>query len=234
MKYIVYLTICTSNNKIYVGVHKTENPNVFDGYIGNGVRVHVPSSYKKSKTPFQYAVNKYGTDKFKRVTLGVFDTKEEAFELESKIVTEEFIRRADTYNIKLGGEGECPEILKTKVYMYDADGNFEREFETVYECNKFFFPNATSGGHVPRAIRLGHLIEGHQLSYEKVPFMKKYQRKNGSHIPIKVGKYNDSWELIEVFNSTSECRKAGYSNLSRALKQGIKCKGFYFKYIESE
>ena len=30
MKYIVYQTINIKNNKIYIGVHKTENPDVFD------------------------------------------------------------------------------------------------------------------------------------------------------------------------------------------------------------
>ena len=81
MKYIVYLTVCTENNKIYVGVHKTENPDIFDGYLGCGVYTSNPTSYKKSKTPFQYAVNKYGVDKFRRITLKIFDTAEDAFAL---------------------------------------------------------------------------------------------------------------------------------------------------------
>lgn len=231
MKYIVYLTLCTANNKIYIGVHQTENPDVFDGYLGNGVRTYVPESYKKSKTPFQFAVNKYGLNSFKRITLRVFDTKEEAFQLESLIVNQEFLQRPDTYNIKIGGSGGCPESLKRKVYMYDLEGNFEQEFDTVYECNKFLFPSAKNGGHIPRAIKLGHIVKGHQFSYEKVPFMKKYVRKNGSHITKKVGKYDEQNNLIETFDSISACRKAGYNNLSRALKYGIKHKGFYFKYI---
>ena len=36
MKYIVYQTTNLINNKIYIGVHKTVNPDIFDGYIGNG------------------------------------------------------------------------------------------------------------------------------------------------------------------------------------------------------
>ena len=39
MKYIVYCTTCIENGKIYIGVHKTEDPDVFDGYIGNGIKV---------------------------------------------------------------------------------------------------------------------------------------------------------------------------------------------------
>jgi hypothetical protein len=37
MYYIVYKTTCLINDKIYIGVHKTETPNDFDGYIGCGI-----------------------------------------------------------------------------------------------------------------------------------------------------------------------------------------------------
>lgn len=37
MKYIVYRTTCLINNKIYVGVHHTDDPNIFDGYLGRGL-----------------------------------------------------------------------------------------------------------------------------------------------------------------------------------------------------
>ena len=36
MKYIVYQTINVVNNKVYIGVHKTETPYIFDGYLGCG------------------------------------------------------------------------------------------------------------------------------------------------------------------------------------------------------
>lgn len=233
MKYIVYLTICTANNKFYIGVHQTENPDIFDGYIGCGVHINKPSSYKRSKTPFQYAVNKYGVDKFKRITLRVFNTKEEAYGLERVLVNDDLLKRSDCYNIKLGGEGGCSEIKKVKVYMYDLEGNFVKEFKTVNDCNRFLHPDSKGGGHIPRAIKLGHVIDGYQFSYEKVPFMKKYNRKPGCHIPMKVGRYDADGNLQEIFESNSACRKAGYNNVSRALKQGIACKGFYFKYIEA-
>lgn len=32
MKYIVYKTTCLVNSKIYIGYHRTSNPEVFDGF----------------------------------------------------------------------------------------------------------------------------------------------------------------------------------------------------------
>ena len=78
MKFIVYCTTNIVNKKIYIGVHKTENPDKFDGYLGCSVRATQPSTYMNPKTAFQYAVKKYGTDKFSRSILYVYDTAEEA------------------------------------------------------------------------------------------------------------------------------------------------------------
>ena len=33
MKYLVYLTVCKPNGKIYIGVHQTSDPDVFDNYL---------------------------------------------------------------------------------------------------------------------------------------------------------------------------------------------------------
>lgn len=232
MKYLVYLTVCTPNNKIYIGVHQVEDPNMFCGYIGCGVNIKSPSSYKKSKTPFQYAVNKYGPKNFKRITLAVFDTKQEAYALEKRLVTNDFLKRQDTYNFKIGGEGGCPPNLFVKIYMYDLDGNFVQEFETAYACNKFLDPRAKNGSPVLKAIRTGQILHNYQFSKEKVPFMKKYTPKQGSHkFKIKVGRYDDSGNLLETFESILECVKAGYKNVGKALKTNRKCKGFYFKKL---
>jgi phage regulator Rha-like protein len=125
MKYIVYLTTNIENNKIYVGVHKTENPEEFDGYLGCRVYTTKPSTYNKSKTPFQFAVNKYGAKAFKRSLIKIFDTLEEALFLEAEIVNEQFIKRGDTYNVALGG-GLIP-LTNKKVYQYSLSGDFVAE-----------------------------------------------------------------------------------------------------------
>lgn len=231
MKYLVYLTTCIANNKIYIGVHKTENPDIFDGYIGCGIRTSCPISYKKSKTPFQYAVNKYGIDKFKRITLAVFDNKDDAYKLESILVNEAFVKRPDTYNVQLGGEGGSEKSRKLKIYAYDLHGNFFMEFESALACAKYFNPDAKNGSTVARATRIGMSLYEHQFSFEKVPFMKEYISSHGSHnFKRQIGKY-DGDKLVEIFESTLAAKKAGYQNVGKSLKIGRKCKGYTFKYL---
>ena len=238
-KYIVYQTTNKINNKIYIGVHCTNNPDGFDGYIGCGVRITQPCTYMNPKTPFQYAVKKYGTGAFIRTTLAKFDTKEEAYELESKIVNKEFLQREDVYNLVEGGEFHI--TRQTKIYMYDLEGNFEMEFNGVNEAVRYVNPdhNQKGGSHIIRAIKQGHQYHGHQFSYEKVEKLKNltsHRKMSTVERPYaggKVGRYDDNGNLLETFNTMTECVKAGYKNAKLvALGQRKHCKGFVFKYLD--
>ena len=123
-KYIVYCTTNTENQKIYIGVHKTPNPEVFDGYIGCGVIATQPNTYSKPKTAFQYAVKKYGPKAFNRVTLAVFNTEREASDLEAELVTEEFIARPDVYNMVLGGLNDIGKSERITIHKYNLKGEY--------------------------------------------------------------------------------------------------------------
>ena len=69
--FIVYETTCLVNNKIYVGVHETENPDIFDGYIGNSINIfNRKYAIENPKFPFHYAVKKYGFHNFKNGNIG--------------------------------------------------------------------------------------------------------------------------------------------------------------------
>jgi hypothetical protein len=78
------------NGKIYVGVHKTSN--LEDGYMGSGKVLN-------------RAIEKYGIENFRKDILEFFNTAKEMFAKEKEIVTEEFLLREDTYNLKHGGYG---------------------------------------------------------------------------------------------------------------------------------
>lgn len=101
MYFYLYKTINIINGKFYIGVHQTENLN--DGYIGSGK--HVNS-----------AIKKYGIDNFKIEILEFFDDSKSMYNREKEIVTEEFISRSDTYNIRMGGSGGFDYIQKMPQY----------------------------------------------------------------------------------------------------------------------
>ena len=240
MKYIVYQTVNKINNKIYIGVHGTETPDTFDGYIGNGVSIYRPATYMNPKTPFQYAVKKYGIKNFIRTTIQEFDDEQEAYKLEAILVNEDFLKREDVYNLALGGKLNYDNLHnpKKKVYMYDLEGNFEREFDNLNAAGRFLNPSAVGAGHLPRAIKEGHQFLGHQFSYEKLPFMKKLKHRNVTtvekpYVGGKVGRFDDNNNLLETYNTMTDCVKAGYKN-AKLVAQGKRdhCKGFIFKYLD--
>lgn len=86
--FTVYKTTNLINGKIYIGVHKTRVPR--DNYLGSGKLV-------------SRAVQKYGRDAFKKEVLFIFDTKAEAYAKEKELVHDTFVKRADTYNLMVGG-----------------------------------------------------------------------------------------------------------------------------------
>lgn len=139
MKYIVYLTENIINHKIYIGVHETDTPYTFDGYLGNGVYVNSPKTYQICKTAFQCAVTKYGPKSFYRKTLKVFNKLEDALDLEAWLVNIEFIARTDTYNIALGGG--MPPKLNKHIYQYDLRGNFIKEWESIKSITDYYSIN---------------------------------------------------------------------------------------------
>ena len=91
--YLVYKTTCLVNGKIYIGQHQTYNPD--DDYLGSGRELRVD-------------IQKFGRENFKREILFDFDTFEEMDNKEKELVTEDFVNREDTYNIRLGGQN--PEV----------------------------------------------------------------------------------------------------------------------------
>ena len=139
-KYIVYITINLCNGKFYIGVHKTIDPNVFDNYIGNGIYSDSDAKYlqkkistKRKKIPFVTAVVKYGYKNFKRTTIKVFNTEQEAYNFEKELVNETLLKSKQCYNVAIGGK-IAHNVMETKVYKFALNGNYLRSYKSVQEA----------------------------------------------------------------------------------------------------
>lgn len=132
MNYIVYKTTNLINGKIYVGIHKTDlNKN--QTYIGCGISKR--DQKKNINKGFPAAVHKYGYDNFKREILFIYPCNEyglqQALLKEQEIVTEDFVKRSDTYNLVPGGKFNAYYSNMCKISQYDLDGNFIRTWDSI-------------------------------------------------------------------------------------------------------
>lgn len=90
MVFTVYKTTNLINNKFYIGVHQTKNPE--DDYLGSGKWL------KRS-------IKKYGLENFKKEILFIFENKLDAYLKEKELVNDELIKSELCYNLRLGGDG---------------------------------------------------------------------------------------------------------------------------------
>lgn len=231
MKYIVYQTTNLINNKIYIGVHMTEDPTVWDFYLGDGCFANRPSSYLNKTQPFPRALVKYGVNNFKRETLSTFDTEKEALKLEALLVNEEFIKRTDTYNITLGG-GKPP-INYNIVYQYNLDGDLIKTWESVQSIVKYYGCHKDQIGDCVREKRS---FKESFWSKEKFNKLNISEYRISESVTTKVKVYDKDRNLLKCFDSVVEA--AQYYNEDKLLISSAmfeKCmlhNRYYLNYYE--
>jgi hypothetical protein len=226
-KWIVYCTINTSNKKIYIGVHKTYTPDVFDGYLGNGVWAKSPTSYESATTAFKAAVKKYGPKSFIRVTINSFNNEKDAYELESKIVTAEFVAKSNNYNMILGGGAAS--ITSIKTYQFDKTGKLIREFNSQVEAAKFHKVNPKS---INRAVADGSRVRGFYFSENiSADFTEKEK-------PDTVFEYDKKGVYLRGFKTIADAErfhKASSGMINKKIKEGtIYRNKSYFSKIKAD
>lgn len=222
MKYIVYLTTNKINGNIYVGVHKTENPNIFDGYLGEGVFINKPSSYNKAKCHFHQAILKYGISNFYRQTIKEFDTLDEALNLEAYIVNEDFVKRTNTYNMIVGGG--VPPLHNKVVYEFDLNGNLIKKWDSIktiidtYKCNE---------ARIRMCVYDKRSFNNSYWSFTDSIDVKNYRLSSRGY----VFQYDKFGNLINSFeNATIASLKLNISRdaISSSVFDRTLCHGYYF------
>lgn len=235
-KYIVYETTNLVNNKIYIGVHKTANPDEFDGYLGNGVYATQPYTYQHCKTCFQYAVKKYGPKNFRRKTLAVFETPEEAYSLEEDLVNEKFLSREDVYNMVLGGAGGYFISNRIKVYQYTEKGDFVAEYESMADAA--LKVGAADYTLISYAVRKKFKAKGYFWTSDKVDKLDLSNFNLGLNHGIKVSVYGKNGKFIEEFKTLQSAQKSleiGRETIKNACILGncVRDK-FYFSFVKAD
>lgn len=232
MKYIVYLTTNLVNNKIYVGVRETDNPDVFDGYIGCGVMINSPSTYKKSKTAFQYAVNKYGPKSFRRITLAICDNEEDAYYLESIIVNERFIKRKDVYNMTIGGHKGPDQSIE--IYQYSIEGVFIKKWSSAQAASKFMKCSRTT---IARAAKEFGSAHGFIWSYKYHENLNLEEYNVNFRKLYKIHEYDLEGNYICTYNNTNEVvdkYKCSLAHINTSMLLKTKCCNKYFSIEKLE
>lgn len=223
-KYIVYQTINLVNSKIYIGVHGTDNPDVFDGYFGCGVSLTYHYYLDHPKTYFQKALKKYGFKNFRRTTLAVFDTAEEAYSLEERLVTPEFIKRTDTYNLALGGGNGS--AYYRPVYQFTLTGKLIKVWDNNSAAAEAL---GTSQPNISQAKLDKGSCLGYYWSDSPVIDITEYH----NHVGRLVYQYDFAGRFCKSYSSLTKAAIAiGDSEkvIYRAIVQGIRRQGFYWSF----
>lgn len=184
--YTIYKVTNTVNNKIYIGKHKTKDP--YDDYIGSGKWL------KRS-------ITKYGSDKFMKEVLYIFDNKEEMDLKEADIVDEEFVARLDTYNLKLGGEGGFDYINENN--LCDRKELGKRGGEVV--SKKFREDADFMSRHIERVKKshkeCKHKYWSENYSWEGKKHTEESKRKIGkANSKHQAGKKNSQYGTCWIYN----------------------------------
>lgn len=232
LKNIVYITVNLCNGKFYFGVHRT-NPEVFDGYIGAGV---YRQSLANKDTAFHRAVRKYGYDNFKRTTIQVFpDTEEgrqQAYELESQLVTTTLLKSKTCYNTALGGSGSIDLEEKKTVYMFDLSGNYLRKFSCVREAAQYL--NQDNTFNTLKAIRNNCLGTSESSFGYYWSYKKEFNYKSNSKYR-KVAQYSISGKFLRYYNSITEAEaELQVCTIYQAIIKHYTSGGYQWRYFEGD
>ena len=208
MKYFVYKTTCIPTGKYYIGVHSERRKS--DGYIGCGVCSNgsaLSLKRKGVKSAFIDAVVKYGYNNFQLEILKEFNSVEEAYNYEEKIVTKNLILLKDCLNIKVGGIGGSNTNTSKKIKIINSETGVCYKFDSQADCASFLGIQNISG---------------------KKRFLKSKYILKGFEVPITIKKENQEPIHFYDVNKAAEFTSIGVYSLNRLLSKKRKsCKGWF-------
>jgi len=181
--YTVYQMTNTINNKIYIGVHKTTNPN--DSYLGSG------NAIKSS-------IKKYGKEHFIKSILFEYDNSKDAYLKESQIVNLKFINQLNTYNMCVGGKGSQSGENHPMFGKYQNNNPNYGSKRTKKQKNNMRGNNNPMFGKIhSNETKQKISINSLRLKHSNETKQKISQCQKGKHNNLFKGYYVTPWGILE-------------------------------------
>lgn len=223
MQYIVFITENAAHkingiNRILIGIHKTKDPTIFDGYLGEGVWIQQANTFMFPKSPFQVAVKKYGVQSFRRNILYICDSYEEAIDKEMMICSPKFLAQDHVYNYFI--ENDC---RYQPLYQFDMSGELVKTWNYANEAFEFF-------GYPALRWNVGGLqpfLNYYWSTNDGIDIEKMNPRYKYSNIYL----YSLNGKLLRKFNNLTECSlylNYGSLDITDAIKYQKEVQGKYY------
>jgi hypothetical protein len=187
---------------------------------------------------FHRAVRKYGYDKFKRTTIKIFDTEEEAYEFEKSVITPTLLKSKQCYNTTIGGIGGGNEIQKKTVYQFDLNGAFIQSYKSAREAALKIAPNDQD--NIRSSIKnccLGTSYSscGYFWSYYKEFITKEDYHNNIKRKKNKIAQYTLNGKFLRYFDNITQARnETGLSNIYYAITNKASVGGYQWRYYSDD
>lgn len=211
-------------------------PFKFDGYLGNGIYTY--SKTFVASSAFQTAVRKYGPAVFTRTTLAIFDREEDAYKMEELVVTEDFIKRADVYNMVVGGKRSNYSSFYRPVRQYDIGGNLLKTFDSIHEAA---IQVATEPWFIIKACSTQNITcKGYFWRYPDKTSALIIDTNFVSHdinkaVPVvqysKTGYRIKEWGSIVEAAKALHCDKSSISGVCKGYRGRKLCGGYQWRYL---
>lgn len=222
-KFCVYMHINKQNNKKYIGITSQDVKDRWKN--GHGY---------KNCTKFWRAIQKYGWDGFEHLILYENISEQKAFEMEINLIQFYNTNGEDGYNISSGGS--CGRLGCTnKIYQYDKNGYFIREWNSLSEIELYYNINETSAIYTACVHECG-LYYGYQWRYYKKDRIDPIKSKSEIISEIKrkpVYRYRFDGYFDKKYDYLEQVEEDGFSykNVSRTCNRiTYSCGGYQWSY----
>lgn len=189
MYYYVYQITNLINGKTYIGKHKSVKHPLDNDYYGSGKLITA-------------AIQKYGKTNFKKEVLCFCSSAKELSDKELEIVTEEFAKRKDTYNMRKGGDGGWGHYTGTEKHRITTRKGGNKRAQDPN--NPFYSKDWQSSFNAMRNPEIVRMLNQKANSPEAIAKKKETWKKN-KH---QQGESNSQFGRIWISNTvTKEVRR---------------------------